>query len=56
MNCKMKILFPLTLLLVNYLTVIQTSTATLDIPSGSNNSTSATPDIPGQLKARNGTL
>ena len=32
------------------------STATLDTLSGSNNNTSATPDIPGQLRARNGTL
>ena len=32
------------------------STATLGTPFGSNNNTSATPDIPGQLKARNGTL
>ena len=32
------------------------SAATLDTPSGSNNNTSATPDIPSQLRARNGTL
>ena len=32
------------------------STASLDTPSGSNNNTSATPDTPGQLRARNGTL
>ena len=32
------------------------STATLDTPYGSNNNTSATPEIPGQLRARNGTL
>ena len=32
------------------------STAALDTPSGSNNNTSATPDIPGQLRARNKTL
>ena len=32
------------------------STATLDTASGSNNNTSATPDIPDQLIARNGTL
>ena len=30
-------------------------TALLDTPSGSNNNTFATPDIPGQLGARNGT-
>jgi len=32
------------------------STAILDTPCGSNNNASATPDIPGQLRARNGTL
>ena len=32
------------------------STTTLDTLSGSNINTSATPDIPGQLRARNGTL
>ena len=32
------------------------STATLDTPFGSNNNASASPDIPGQLRARNGTL
>ena len=32
------------------------STASLDTPSGSNNNTFATPDIPGQLRAQNGTL
>ena len=35
---------------------VSSSTATLDTPSGSNNNTSATPDIPGQLRARNGTF
>ena len=32
------------------------STAALDAPSGSNNNTSAIPDILGQLRARNGTF
>ena len=32
------------------------STAALDTPSGSNSNTSATPEIPSQLRARNGTL
>ena len=32
------------------------STAALDAPSGSNNNTSAIPDIPGQLRAQNGSL
>ena len=37
-------------------TPASSSTATLDTPSGSNNNTSAIPEIPGQLRARNGTL
>ena len=32
------------------------STAILDTPSGSHNNTYATPNIPGQLKAPNGTI
>ena len=63
MNCKMKTLFPLT---ADELSDIDTDsdedipassfTATLGTPSGTNNSTSATPNIPGQLRARNRTL